>query len=122
MVKHRLWVSDLRHYSPINLGGHWGRDQAGFNLSLTGRIWLTDNQDRPCHRDIIDGVGGDKTNLSGIYSWHKNIHELYVYPALESEIHRETVQEGLRSLIGVNGIQAGTPVISNETRKVLFVL
>ncbi|MNG60949.1 hypothetical protein D3C79_191180 [compost metagenome] len=121
-VVHPLWVTDLRQYKPINLGGHWGRDQAGFNLSLSGRIWLTDNTAFPCHRDMIDGQGEDKTNLSGIYSWHQGNHELYVYPYLEAVIDRETVRQGLRSLIGVNGIAVGTPVISNESRAVLFCL
>lgn len=118
----RLWVNDLSAYSPVNLGGHWGTDQAGFNVSMSGRIWLTDNKERPCHRNLVDGEGDDKTNLSGIYSWHKGNHEIYAYPDLESRIDNKSIQAGIRSLIGVNGIPAGTPVISNCSGKVLFRL
>jgi len=119
---HPLWVKDLRDYSPINLGGHWGRDQAGFNMSRSGRIWLTDNHQNPCHRNLIDGDGENKTNLSGIYSWHNGKHEIYVYPDLENAIDIDAVRDGLCSLIGVNGIPSGTPVISNCTGSTLFVL
>lgn len=116
------WVKDLKNYDPVNLGGHWGDYQAGFNMSLSGRIWLTDNRSFPSHHSLIDGQGKDETRYSGIYSWKDNNPELYVYPFLEEILFRKKVQEGLRSLIGVHLIVVGTPVISNSSNEVLFRL
>jgi len=116
------WVTDLSNYNPINLGGHWGDNQAGFNLSLSGRIWLTDNHEYPCHRNLIDGEGDDETVYSGIYSWNDGNPELYTYPFLEQVLDRPEVREGLKSLIGVHMLTKDSPVISNCSQKVLFKL
>lgn len=119
---HKNWVVDLTNYSPLNLGGHWGKNQAGFNVSLSGRIWLTDNRQFPCHRDLIDGEGDDATVHSGILSWNRGKIELYAYPYLVQVLDLPAVRDGLKSLIGVYGMTQDTPVISNCSRKVLFRL
>lgn len=116
------WVVDLSNYKPTNLKAHWGRSQAGFNISRSGKIWLTDNKNRPCHRDLIDGEGDDCTMYSGIYSWYQDKPEIYIYPALMQIIHTETVQAGLRSLVGVHLIHEGVPVINNCSRQIVMTL
>ncbi|GIC77699.1 hypothetical protein [Moritella sp. F3] len=119
---HKNWITDLTDFTPINLGGHWGTKQAGFNVSLSGLIWLTDNRNFPCHRDLICGTGQDETRYSGIYSWFRGKCVIYTYPHLESVLHEPGVLKALKSLIGVHGLTKASPVISNCSREVLFLL
>jgi len=121
-LKHPRWVTDLNDYDPISLGSHWGNDQAGFNVSLSGRIWLTDNKDKPSHRQLISGDGEDATVYSGIFSWAKGEPTIWTYPHLESVLHNPEVKEAIKSLLGVKGITESTPVISNGSRKTLFMV
>lgn len=116
------WVTDLSNYSPISLGGHWGDNQAGFNVSKSGRIWLTDNASSPCHRDLHDGEGDDATVYSGIYSWNNDTPEIYVYPYLKQIILDDGVISALNSLVGVHDITSGVEVIDNSSRKVIYNL
>jgi hypothetical protein len=135
------WVKDLTYYSPLSHGhAAWGRDQAGFNLSLSGRIYLTDNRkvkmlpevlqfgremveeyDYPNHRNLVVGEGKDQTIYSGLYSWKNQRPELYLYYDAEKALNMQ-MRRGLASLIGVHLINANTPVISNTYRNVLFRL
>ena len=134
LKKQSPWVTDLTHYKPAR-EGHWPAYCAGFNLSLSGRIWLTDNRPiwissdiregiiAPCHRDIIDGEGEDKTLYSGLYCYnprHKAV-TLWLYPAAE-QVLNENMRDALKTLIGVDRITGDTVVYSNTTRKKLFAL
>jgi hypothetical protein len=129
-----LWIQDLTRYEPAR-EGHWPPYCAGFTLSKSGRIWLTDNkpitinQDgkqgvlAPCHRDLINGEGEDKTVFSGLYCYnpkHKRV-SLWLYSFAEVEL-TERMMQGLKSLIGVHKITAATAVLSNTSRKELFTL
>lgn len=126
-----LWARDLTGFEPFDSReGHWGRGQTGFNLSITGRIWLSDGRKVkrdgewvfPCHRDLIDGRDKDATMYSGIYSYgFKEGPTLWLYPDAEGALNI-AMQAGLASLIGVHKITHDTPVRSNTRRHVLFRL
>ncbi len=121
-----LWVVDLAEYDPLK-EGHWPKHTAGFNLSLSGRIWLSDNRPiniatperegvmHPCHRDLIDGIGDDQTNYSGVYCWVRGKASLWLYPHAEA-VFTSVMLNGLKSLIGVHHITADTKVFSNVWR------
>ncbi len=130
IARSQYWVKDYTDYNPwSSKDSHWGKGQAGFNLSRSGRINLSDNKGEkdeagdwyyPCHRDLLDENKDDITCYSGIYSW-ANGPELYLYPDAEAALN-EDMKKGLASLIGVHQITPETPVISNTSRKVLFRL
>ena len=144
------WVKDYTYYDPFSSSHcHWGRNQAGFNLSLSGRVFLTDNRvvkpsdfiydpatgryreresflsqetaDYPNHRDLIDGYGKDLTIYGGIYSWDKGKTGLYLYPNTV-EVLNDDMKRGLASLIGVHKITEITPVYVNSSKNLLFRL
>lgn len=131
------WVRDYSSFAPLSSQDcHWGKAQSGFCLSLSGRIWLTDNRavrgglhgrrdiddefTHPCHRDLVDGRGDDATVYAGIYSFGAEVC-LWLYPQAEGALN-EAMRAGLKSLIGVHLITATTPVKSNTSRRVLFIL
>lgn len=126
------WVTDLSNYLPTK-EGHWPAYVAGFNLSLSGRIWLSDNKAihvnkpkakglrHPCHRDIIDGTGKDETVYSGLYCWGKNEATLWLYPHCEM-VFNESMLAGLKSLVGVHLITTSTKVYSNTWRNIVASL
>lgn len=133
-TKHPLWVTDLSNYTPLR-EGHWPAFVAGFTLSKSGRIWLTDNNAikikdhkregvlAPCHRDLIDGEGDDQTCFSGLYCFNpkdKNV-TLWLYQFATLELN-DAMKQGLKSLIGVHRITSETTVSCNTGRKVLFKL
>lgn len=136
--KHSLWVGDYNAFVPMShKDAHWGTGQCGFNLSMSGRIFLSDNKrirlsrategtniDRewfyPCHRDMEDGTGEDKTCLSGIYTF-SGTPILWLYPLAERYLGSK-IKAGLGSLVGVHRITGQTEVRSNTSRKVLFLL
>ncbi len=130
IARSQYWVKDYTDYNPwSSKDSHWGKGQAGFNLSRSGRINLSDNKGEkddagdwyyPCHRDLLDENKDDITCYSGIYSWALG-PELYLYPDAEAALN-EDMKKGLASLIGVHQITPETPVISNTSRKVLFRL
>jgi hypothetical protein len=124
---HGSWVTNLSNYVPKK-EGHWPADCAGFNLSCSGRIWLTDNEDIwidkpnikgytfPCHRDLVDGDGHDKTIYSGLYCWKgEGGATLWLYHDTERAFNAEMLA-GLKSLIGVHNIDSNTKVFSNTWR------
>ena len=129
-----LWVRDLTSYKPAR-EGHWPPYCAGFNLSSSGRIWLTDNNPiiinehdkqgilAPCHRDLVDGKKGDETVFSGLYCYNprENQVTLWLYGFAENAL-TDKMKMGLKSLIGVHKIAATTAVLSNTSRKTLFCL
>ena len=140
-----LWVRDLSNYRPISSNGsHWGRGQAGFNISESGRIYLTDNSEKdlkmsaseklrhkaelgqlyPSHRDLTVGRGPDITAYSGIFTFEgKDAPTLWLYPDAEKALSKHPkMARGLASLIGVYNIGWSTPVRSNSSREVLFRL
>lgn len=130
-MKHPLWVRDYRnldiHDSRM---GHWGKGQTGFNLSESGRVFLSDGRkvkregewSYPCHRDLIDGEGQDRTVFSGIYSYgYAEGPTLWLYPFTEVALN-DAMRQGLSSLIGVHRIAATTAVRSNNSRETLFLL
>ena len=130
-MKHPLWVG---HYGNFTIhdspNGHWGKGQTGFNLSESGRIFLSDGRKvkrdgqwlYPCHRDLIAGDGRDATFYSGIYSYgFAEGPSFWLYPHTEGALNPEMIR-GLCSLIGVHRISKDTPVFSNTTRNLLFVL
>ena len=120
---------DHSTYNPISCkDSHWGIGQAGFNMSTSGRIYLSDNKPircgnriyYPCHRDLINGEGIHKTKYPGIYSWSKEI-AIWLYPDLERNLTKD-MKRGLAKLIGVHRITNQTPVKSNTERDILFLL
>jgi hypothetical protein len=144
------WVKDYTYYDPFSSSHcHWGRNQAGFNLSLSGRVFLTDNRvvkpsdfiydpatgryreresflsqetaDYPNHRDLIDGYGKDLTVYGGIYSWDKGKTGFYLYPNTVEALN-DDMKRGLASLIGVHKITERTPVYVNSSKNLLFRL
>jgi hypothetical protein len=140
-----LWVRDLSNYRPISSNdSHWGRGQAGFNISESGRIYLTDNSEEdlkmsaseklrqkaehgqlyPTHRDLTVGRGPDITAYSGIFTFEgKDAPILWLYPDAEKALSKHLeMARGLASLIGVHNIDKNTPVRSNTSREVLFKL
>lgn len=126
------WVKDLTDYNPSR-EGHWPAYVAGFNWSLSGRIWLSDNKPRvikdchreglvyPCHRDLIDGVGKDETHYSGLYCWKGNDATLWLYPHCE-QIFNHDMLTGLKSLIGIHKIHSQTKIYSNVWRNFIASL
>jgi hypothetical protein len=121
------WVSDYSNFQPKSTKfGHWGKGQTGLNISLSGRIFLSDNVLKgdfryPCHRDLIDGEGIHETVYSCIYSWSNGEPTIWLYPDAERSLNRD-MKRGLNSLIGVHKITSGTPVRSNSERGVIFRL
>lgn len=124
----------MRNYANIEIydskEGHWGRGQTGFNLSLSGRVFLSDGRKikvagewkYPSHRDLFDGAGDDETVYPGIYSYgFREGPTLWLYPHTESAMN-DAMRRGLASLIGVHQINVETPVRSNSSRGVLFTL
>jgi hypothetical protein len=128
------WVVDLTGYTPLR-EGHWPAYVAGFTLSKSGRIWLCDNKPiiideqrragvlAPCHRDLVNGSGDDKTQYSGLYCFNPKDREttLWLYPDAESNLNQQMML-ALTSLIGVHNILSSTVVFSNTSRKALFSL
>lgn len=119
--KSQYWVNDLTHYKPINSNPIWGDYQALFGINQSGHILLLDNKSELLINSPLRERSKDNYYL-GIYSWKDNRPELYVLDGLEGHIFNKSFQEALRSLIGVHQIKAGTPVISNTSRKILFYL
>tara|TARA_B100000809_G_C15133722_1_gene529614 strand:- start:54 stop:485 length:432 start_codon:yes stop_codon:yes gene_type:complete len=129
-----LWVKDLSNYTPAR-EGHWPPYCAGFNLSTSGRVWLTDNNPiiidepnkagilAPCHRDIVDGEGDDMTAFSGLYCYNPKDKTvtLWLYGFAEEKLC-ESMKQGLKALVGVDKITENTIVYSNDSRKALFKL
>ncbi len=127
------WVKNYSNFDPKDsTEGHWGKGQTGFNISKSGKIYLSDNKKvkdelgewgYPNHRDLVVGSGDDKTVYSGIYSWFNGII-LWLYPATEFmwEENPTNIEKGLASLIGVHKITKDTPVYSNTSRNILFRL
>ena len=126
-----FWVADYRgleiHDSRM---GHWGKGQTGFNLSESGRVFLSDGRkikrdgvwSYPCHRDLVNGHGPDRTVYSGIYSYgYADGPSLWLYPHAERSLN-EAMKAGLNSLVGVHRIDGQTPVYSNTSRELLFLL
>lgn len=130
-MSNKLWVRDYANLTIHNSkDGHWGRGQTGFNISLSGRIYLSDGRKIkqegvwgfPNHRDLIDGQGDDETVYSGIYSYgFREGPTLWLYPHAEGAL-TAAMRRGLASLMGVHQIDAATTVRSNTSRKVLFSL
>lgn len=130
-MKHPLWVG---HYGDLSIhdspNGHWGRGQTGFNLSESGRVYLSDGRKvkcagtwtYPCHRDLVVGEGLDATVYSGIYSYgYAEGPTLWLYPHTERHL-TAGMMKGLASLIGVHRISGETKVLSNTSRELLFTL
>ena len=129
------WIKNYSQFNPRDsIQGHWGEGQTGFNISESGRIYLSDNvkfkddfgeYGYPNHRDLIVGSGKDETIHSGIYSWTPykgEIATLWLYPFTEEILNNE-MKKGLASLIGVHKIIENTPVYSNTGRRdILFRL
>ena len=132
MAGNGYWVDDYSDFRPkSDRQGHWGSGQTGFNISLSGSIYLSDNRPtegrggllhHPCHRDLITGQGDDETIWAGIYSWSREV-TIWLYPSTEGAVmRREEMRKGLASLIGVHKITEKTPVKSNTERGTLFLL
>jgi len=129
--KSKYWVKDYSNFKPISdPESHYGKGQTGFNISESGKIYLSDNTPiqigegwrYPTHRYMIVGEGRDKTVFSGIYSFgFKEDPALWLYPDTEKYLNEE-MKKGLASLIGVHSITKDTPVKSNTGRKTLFTL
>lgn len=121
-MKSQYWVNDLTHYKPADSSLYWGEQQAVFGISLSGQVLLTDNRSSDQSPLFFSKKNMGNQYYLGIYSWKEKHPELYVFDALEKHIFNKSVQEGLRSLVGVHQIKVGTPVISNTSRKILFHL
>jgi hypothetical protein len=127
----KYWVKDYHNFEPHDTpDGHWGKHQAGLNISRSGKIFLSDNRKvkdeegwgYPSHRDIDVGSGVDRTSYSAIYSFEKEWGPtIWLYPDTEGSLNKE-MRIGLSSLIGVHQITADTPVRSNTGRNILFRL
>lgn len=131
--RRQCWVNNLADYEPQK-EGHWPLFTAGFTLSASGKIWLTDNKPipinrpnakgmiYPCHRDLYSGKGDDATVYSGLYCYNPNDKPaLYLYPSAV-EVLNNSMKTALCSLIGVHRITVETTVYANSPRKMLFVL
>lgn len=118
-MKPAFWVADYRgleiHDSRM---GHWGRGQTGFNLSESGRVFLSDGRkikrDRvwayPCHRDLVNGHG--LTVRLILRHLQLRVCRRTVAMALSGRRRslNEAMKLGLHSLVGVHRIDGQTPV------------
>ena len=133
IIKRQLWVRSLTHYSP-KIYGHWAEHTAGFNISLNGRIWLSDNKaiksDKendqvvmlPSHENLINGKGLNKTIYSGLYCFFPNeLPAIYLYSECESVLN-SLMKNALLSLVDVHKINIDTVVYSNMSKQKLFSL
>jgi hypothetical protein len=132
-IKKQAWIKSLVNYSPEKYG-HWANYTAGFNLSLNGKIWLSDNKDIeinehkkqgimcPNHQDLIVGEGTNKTIFSGLYSYKPNVNpSIILYSECESVLNN-AMKLALLSLVDVHNITINTVVYSNMTKEKLFTL
>jgi len=133
LIQRQTWVKSLVNYSPKK-NGHWGNYTTGFNISLNGKIWLSDNEEinikeggregilQPNHKNLVTGESTSKTIYSGLYTFIPNEKpSLYLYSECETVLNH-SMKVALLSLVGVHNITRDTVVYSNMNRSKLFSL
>ena len=102
---------------------HWGIGQTGIGLFEDGTAKISDNRKfkdedgewgYPTHRNI----GGYPTIYT--FTHYRDAPSIWLYPNTESNLHK--LKKALKSLIGKCGITGETPIKSNGSRKILFLL
>jgi len=132
-IQSKHWVKSLTNFSP-EVEGHWSKYTTGFNISLSGKIWLSNNKPikvndknrqgllSPNHNNLVTGSGVDETIFSGIYYFEPDKEaSLFLYSECENVLNQQ-MKLALLSLVDVHNITIDTAVFSNLSREKLFSL